>query len=144
MRLDAAIFLMAIFFAVNCSAQLLLSDLRALNENFDALGASKTLPENWRIFSGGYPGNPTWNTANASVQFATQSEKLTSDGTYNWGSSNGTNRAIGSLIHQAGQDSLILRLQNGSNATIQSFAVGFVVKQFYNGASGTGGDVTFY
>ena len=142
MRLAAATFFIAIFFAANCSAQLLISDLGAINQNFDALGTSLTLPENWRIF--GYSGNPTWNTASTSVQFAAQSGSPTSDGLYNWGSSSGTNRAVGSLISQVGGSSLILRLKNSSNSTIQSFAVGFVVKQFYFSNWGAGGDVTFF
>jgi len=53
----------------------MISDLGAINQNFDALGTSLTLPENWRIF--GDSGNPTWNTASTSVQLYPQSDSLT-------------------------------------------------------------------
>ncbi|MBU6183144.1 MAG: leucine-rich repeat protein [Verrucomicrobia bacterium] len=139
-----AIAIVSLFLIANLQAQLPIPSLGAVNETFDTLGGNLTLPSYWRISNGPYFGNPIWSTANTSVQLSAQSGSPTIGGTYNWGSSNGTNRAIGPLISQAGETSLILRLKNTSNSTIESFAVGFVVKQFYFANWGIGGDVTFF
>lgn len=73
-RISIAVAIGAILLTTKCHAQLAIPNLGAVNETFDTLGGNLTLPSHWRISNGPYPmGNPTWNTANASVRLSAQS-----------------------------------------------------------------------
>jgi len=121
--------------------QLVMSNLGAINETFDTLGSSRSLPSHWRV--AGASSSPSWSSATDSVDFASNSGEPQAEGSYNWGDSGATNRAVGFLRSStSGADSVILRLKNMSGSSISSFAVGYVVKQFYRG--GSEGYVNFY
>ena len=109
-----------------------MSNLGAINQNFDTLGTTTSLPTYWRTAYG--IDQPAWTTATNNVGVAENSGYPTGNTMVNWGDFGGTNRAIGSLRYSSwGTDNVILRVKNLSGSIIKSFAVGYAVKQFYRG-----------
>jgi len=113
--------------------QLVMSNLGAINQNFDTLGSSANLPPHWRVTFG---KSPTWSSGDTIVNFVANSGSPQIAGTYNWGDSGFTNRALGVLGQSSfGADSVMLRVRNSTSSAIRSFAVGYSVKQYYRGGS---------
>ena len=113
-----------------------MSNLSAINQNFDTLGSSTTLPSYWRVAKAS--SSPSWSSATSNLDFASNSGAPQTNGTYNWGDSGFTNRALGMLIRSwASTDNFMLRIRNGTSSnSIRSFAIGYSVKQFYRGGAG--------
>lgn len=142
LRVAYAGILLATALANGSSAQLVMSNLGAINQNFDTLGSSTTLPSYWRVAKAS--SSPSWSSAASNLDFASNSGQPQTNGTYNWGDSAFTNRALGMLIRSwASTDNFMLRIRNGTSSnSIKSFAIGYSVKQFYRG--GAGGQIQLY
>jgi hypothetical protein len=111
-----------------------LPSLGTINQNFDTLGSSTNLPSYWRAVKG-LPNS--WARARNSVDFSADSGEPQAEGSYNWGDSGSTNRALGFLASSELREvSLLLRMRNDTSTTImRSFAINYLVKQFYRGGS---------
>jgi hypothetical protein len=77
------------------TAQINVNSNIAYTENFDGMGASTTLPANWRMAIN--TPTPTWAAGLDTVDFQASSGSPTTGGTYNWGQNGATERAVGAM-----------------------------------------------
>lgn len=82
-------------FTSNTNAQINVNANTAYTENFDGMGATTTLPANWRMAE--KTVTPIWNMGVAAVTEQSSSGSPTTGGTYNWGQNGATERAVGAM-----------------------------------------------
>lgn len=147
-------------FANHTIAQINVNTNVAYTENFDGMGATTTLPANWRMAE--KTVTPTWNMGVADVIEQSSSGSPTTGGTYNWGQNGATDRAVGAMTSGgfASPNSLMAWYRNTNVWPITQLTVSYNAEryrintaaasiQFYYSLDGTNwnavaaGDVTF-
>lgn len=110
--------------AVMGNGQIVISTTTPATQNFDAMGATLTLPINWRI--GVSTSSPTWASGSTSVTQEASSGSPTQGGTYNWGSTV-SERAVGAMTSGsfASPNSLMCWFQNGNTSSILQLAISY-------------------
>jgi len=92
MNIKKALFLIILVScALPAQPQVLLPNASPVTENFDAMGASLTLPANWEMH---HSTTPTWSGGTTTLTQQASSGSPVTGGAYNWGSTAGE-RAVG-------------------------------------------------
>ena len=103
------------------------------SENFDEMGsAGTTFPTGWNAIRISGTG-----TANADLTLAVTDGSANSGGVYNVGTSDATDRSLGSLGSGTTVPAYGASLKNSSGSTLSSIAFSFVVEQWRSGSSNT-------
>lgn len=134
-------------------------------QHFDGLGSSATasLPPNWKFSSAGTGASSGWltGTNTTSTSQAANSGNPVTGAAYNWGTSAGTDRAIGFLASgsYASPNAVMAYFRNTTGGTVTSITVSYELEryrvnssafqlQFYSSTDGstwtarTGGDIS--
>ncbi|MDB5222828.1 MAG: hypothetical protein JWN83_1495 [Chitinophagaceae bacterium] len=118
-----------------------------ITQTFDAMNATLNLPTNWKMSAAG-TGTSTlaWldGTNVTTTSFAANSGTPTTGGRYNWGTTAGTDRAIGFIADASynSPNAIMAFYRNTSGATIQSFTVAFNIERYKTDVSTC--SVSFY
>jgi Secretion system C-terminal sorting domain len=104
--------------------QVSISTTTPSTQNFDAMGATTSLPTNWRIDASN--STPTWATGSTSVTQQASSGTPATGGTYNWGST-AAERSVGAMTSGSftSPNSLMCWFQNGNTSAITQLAISY-------------------
>lgn len=104
----------------------------AVKENFNTTASGLTLPANWKVSPAGQGASATWATGLASLTQAANSGSPASGGSYNWGTSAGTDRAVGFMASAgyASPNAVMGYFRNTSGATITSLTISFSIERY--------------
>ena len=90
----------AISLSSGSQAAILLNVGTTYTQNFDSMGTSRTLPDDWQMtFNNNftYPSHDPYLDSSSSLAYQASSGTPTTPGTYNFGSAAGLDRAVGSI-----------------------------------------------
>lgn len=109
-------------------AQIPIPNTTPVTENFDGMGATLTLPTNWRVAGG---TSPTWAGGTGSVTQQASSGSPTTGGTYNWGSTS-SERAVGSMTSGsfASPRSVMSFYQNTGSTNITDLSISYDLERY--------------
>lgn len=117
-------------------AQISIPSSNSVTETFDGIGtsATATLPANWKMSSAGTGLTANWTTGTnvtATTQ-AASSGAPTAGGRYNWGTTAGTDRAIGFMTSgsYASPNSIMSFYRNTSGSTISDLTINFQFERY--------------
>lgn len=116
-------------------AQIPIPASTVVSERFNGIGnTAGPLPANWKMSSAGTGLTSGWATGTniTSTTQAANSGSPTNGGAYNWGTSSGTDRAIGFMGSgsYASPNSIIAFYRNTTGATVNSITIGFQVERY--------------
>ncbi|MCE6989746.1 Ig-like domain-containing protein [Dyadobacter sp. CY323] len=135
-----AIAVFLLFFAITnpLRAQTPIPLAQEVKENFNAGGSGLALPANWKVSVAGGGATATWATGTASVTQAANSGSPATGGSYNWGTTAGTDRATGFLASPgyASPNAVMAYFRNASGAAITSLTISFHVERYRVNTSG--------
>ncbi len=102
----------------------------AVSENFDSMGATLVLPSGWKM--GLQSSTPSWNAGVATNNLQASSGSPTTGGTYNWGATGGTDRAVGAMTSSSfsSPNSLLGVYTNQSGSTITNLSVSYSIERY--------------
>jgi hypothetical protein len=85
------------YFLINSTskAQIVLANSTPVVESFDAMNTGLTTPTNWKVFQG--TSGVSWATASTALVAEASTGTPTDGGFYNWGTTGGVDRALGSM-----------------------------------------------
>ena len=146
LRYTSLVFFHACFLVTCSSAQTPITS-GTVTQNFDAMAGGTTLPANWKMSAAGTgTSTVTWLDASnvTTTSFAANSGTPTTGGRYNWGTTAGTDRAIGFIADASynSPNAVMAFYRNTSGATIQSFTIAFTIERYKIDASTC--SVSFY
>ena len=125
------------------------------SQNFDAIGTSATasLPTGWKIENistvrlviTAYSLVPNTATANTLVYNTAMSSTAT-NGSYNFGGTSATDRAVGGISSSSASKSvnMYLQLTNNGASTIGNFTISYDAERYRNGSNPAGFSIRFY
>lgn len=107
-------------------------------ENFNAAASGLALPANWKVSPAGQGAAATWATGLTNLAQAANSGTPASGGSYNWGTTAGTDRAVGFMASAgyASPNAVMAHFRNTSGATITSLTISFSVERYRVNTSG--------
>lgn len=123
----------------------------AITENFNGLGASSTLPTNWKVSKSTVvrtsPG--TYSSAGNSVERAGGNNMSSGaqNGIYRFNANNDTNEsAIGGLSSASGSKSVFVytHLRNNGTTATNSFNISYDAERYRNGTNTAGFSITLF
>jgi len=123
-----------ILFTTNMSySQINIQNQTEFNENFDSMGISKTLPNNWKIIKS---SSPLWNNATSALTQVSSSGSPTAGGSYNWGS-DATDRAVGIMTSGSwsNPNSLLAYFKNIGNDSLKGVILNFDIERYRRNTS---------
>jgi hypothetical protein len=104
------------------------------SENFDAMGIGTTLPVNWKLSAPGKSGAVAWSDAGnvtSTIQQASSGTPTTGE-SYNWGTSGGSDRAVGFM--NSGSylpgNIILAHFTNTTGRILTSITVSFQVERY--------------
>ena len=137
-RIILALFLIApfCFLAVNSIAQISISSLTtSYTQNFNTLksssGSSNSLPTGWRLAESGSSANSSY--------YVDAGSNTTGD-TYSYGSSNNSERALGTLQTANLISTIGAQFKNTTGQNITSITISYTGEQWRCGTTGRGSD----
>jgi hypothetical protein len=113
----------------------------SVNENFDAMSSSTTLPSGWRIHASA--PSPSWSSASTTVTQEASTGTPTAGGTYNWGTST-SERAVGAMTSGSfgSPNQLLVFTKNNTGSTITNFLIGYTAERYRRNSAAA--SVNFY
>lgn len=137
--------LVAVSVSLNCASEaaILLNAGTTYTQNFDSMGTSQTLPEDWQITFNdlfAYPLNNPYLDSSSSLDFQASSGTPTTPGTYNFGSAGGLDRAVGSIPYstfstETSLSSLLLAHFRINDPAVTSLKISYDVETYVVGES---------
>lgn len=105
-------------------------DATTVVENFDSIGSTLNMPSGWK--SATNTVSPTWAGAFTTNRFQASSGAPSTGGTYNWGATGGTDRAVGSMTASSygSPNSVLGAYTNDSGSTITDLSVSFKIERY--------------
>lgn len=99
-------------------------------ENFNSMAATLNLPPAWKMHAS--TSSPTWAGAGSTVTQAANSGGPTSGGTYNWGNTAGTDRAVGAMTSStfSSPNNLLAKVRNNTGGTLTALSINFTVERY--------------
>lgn len=133
-----ASFLLLFAFADQLRAQTSIPLDAPVKEDFNSIAAGLTLPANWKVSAAGQGATTTWATGLTSLTQAANSGSPASGGSYNWGTTPGTDRAVGFLSSAgyASPNAVMAHFKNTTGATVTTLTVSFSVERYRINTSG--------
>jgi hypothetical protein len=121
-------------------AQISITSTTPVTESFDGMGATTTLPANWKIQQN---ASPTYAGGTSTLSAQASSGTPTAGGTYNWGST-ATERAAGVMTSGsvASPHSLMAFYTNGNASSINQLTVSYDVERYRRNSAAA--SVQFY
>jgi len=117
-------------------AQILIPNYTPVTQNFNGIGNSATasLPANWKMSGPGLGATANWSDA-ANVTQTTQAANSgtpTAGGRYNWGTSLGTDRAIGFMTDANYQspNAIMAYYRNTTGSTVSTWTITFSIERY--------------
>lgn len=109
-----------------------------VTQDFNAMASGLTLPANWKVSAAGGGAAATWAAGSPSVTQAANNGSPTAGGAYNWGTSAGTDRAVGFLASgsYASPNAVMAYFRNASGAAITTLTISFRVERYRVNTSG--------
>ncbi len=120
--------LIGVAFIPSSPGQVLISGTQTISQNFNAV-SGQTLPSGWRIVYG--QSSPVWGTAQTQTTYAASSGTPTSNGTYLWSNSQGTDKAIGVLSQIATHSSVLMQGVNVSGSALNTWTISYSMEEYY-------------
>ena len=124
MKVKSFIFFIAVFASINLRSQILIPASGTVSENFNAMtaGSLLSLPAGWKVSGAGLGASANWNDAGNAVtltQSASSGSPITG-GSYNWGTTAGTDRAVGFMTSgsYSSPNAVLAFYRNTTGATI--------------------------
>jgi hypothetical protein len=109
-----------------------------VKEDFNATRSGLALPVNWKVSAAGQGATATWATGLNNVTQSANNGSPITGGAYNWGTTAGTDRAIGFLSSAgyAGPGAVMAYFRNTSSAAITTLTISFTVERYRINTSG--------
>jgi hypothetical protein len=103
-----------------------------VKQDFNSMAAGLPLPANWQISAAGAGTATTWATGLSSVTQAANIGSSTTGGAYNWGTTAGTDRAVGFLTSggYASPNALMAYFRNTTGAAVTTLTISFNVERY--------------
>jgi hypothetical protein len=116
-------------------AQVNIGATGAAKENFNAMGNGTALPAHWKMSAAGQGAAANWSTGSnvTTLTGAAHSGTPSVGGRYNWGTAEGTDRAVGFMSDGSygSPNAILVRYQNETGAAVSSFTVAFQVERYH-------------
>lgn len=127
-----AFFIVVTALSTAASAQTSIVNNTATVQNFNSLNSA--FPANWKVSSAGTGSTSGWATGTNGTM-TTQSANSgtpTAGGVYNWGTTSGTDRALGFMTSSsyASPNSILAYYRNATGATVTSITVSFQIERY--------------
>jgi len=115
-------------------AQVTIGSTGAARESFNATGSGTTLPAHWKMPAAGGGQTANWSTGSnvTTLTGAAHSGTPATGGRYNWGTAQGTDRAVGFMSDgtYGSPNAILVRYQNKTGAAVSSFNVTFQLERY--------------
>jgi len=132
MALPLPTIITAIFFfsSTNVFGQTSIPDATPVTQNFDGMGSNTTLPANWRMAANG--ASPNWSNGVSTVTQQASSGTPITGGTYNWGTTGGSDRAVGAMTSGgfASPNNLLAYYSNTGGSTITAIQISYTAERY--------------
>lgn len=135
----AAFFILPILFHTgNLIAQTEIPLNTIVKQDFNAIANGLTLPVNWKISVAGGGTTSTWATGLSSVTQSSTNGTPTNGGAYNWGTTAGTDRAVGFLASGSyvSPNAVIAYFRNTTGSALTTLTISFTVERYRVNTSG--------
>jgi Bacterial Ig domain len=118
----------------NTYSQILIPQNTIIKEDFSNMGVGLSLPANWKISAAGGGLTSNWSSLSnvSSVLLQASSGSPIAGGSYNWGTSSATDRAVGFMTAPsfASLNSIMAYYRNASGATVTTITAAFSVERY--------------
>ena len=124
--------LLFLFFSASVRSQTSIPASGFVSENFNSMAGGLNLPANWKVTAAG-DATVSWadGTNTTTVTQAANSGTPATGGSYNWGTTAGTDRAVGMMTNgYASPNSVLAYYRNTTGATITSLTVTFQIERY--------------
>jgi len=126
-------FTLALVF-LGAKAQVPIPATTIVSENFNSIAAGTNLPANWKMSAAGAGATAGWTTVGnlTAVSQVASSGLPATGGAYNWGTTPGTDRAIGfmtSAIYTS-PNSIMAYYRNTTGSSVSSVTISFAVERY--------------
>jgi hypothetical protein len=121
--------LAVVAFSSTSFAQISIPNTTPVVENFNSMNATTTAPTNWRIHQN---AAPTWAGGTNTLGFQNSSGSPATGGRYNWGTTGGTDRALGVMTSgtYASPNSLIGFYRNTNASNLVQLSISYNLERY--------------
>lgn len=112
------------------NGQIAIPDASPVSQNFDGMGSNTALPSSWRM--GEMTTTPTWAGGLTAVTQQASSGTPVTGGTYNWGTTGGSERAVGAMTSGSfdSPNNLMANYRNTGGSNITAITISYTAERY--------------
>jgi len=117
-----------LFWSLYLNAQIGIPNTNPVSESFDGMGTGTSLPANWKVAG----TSPTYAGGSTVVTQSACSGSPNTGGTYNWGTTGCSDRAVGSMTSGSFSNprSVIAYYRNTNTVTLNSLSISYTAERY--------------
>ncbi|MCW3086336.1 MAG: Protein of unknown function precursor [Bacteroidetes bacterium] len=124
-----ALLSLLLLFSLKSVSQTSIPNTTAITQNFDGMGTGTTTPSNWEMQ---HSATPTWAGGTTALSFQFSSGSPATGGSYNWGTTAATDRALGVMTSGSytSPSSVMAYFKNTNASTLTQLAISYDLERY--------------